>query len=144
MFKDIIHIKCIQTTAELINSYFTKWCTIQFILILSCRCSGESSGCKMGNLSYRHVGQYSMITLQKLTSTMCSSTNYRSNFITGIRLIDVSTNCTISMSPEILLDYAKIWNILQAHKFTISATADCFHTFQIIVFLRSVINFIMQ
>jgi len=48
--------KCTETCAKIINSYFTKWCTIKFIMIWSCRwrCCAESSGTEMGHPYYNH------------------------------------------------------------------------------------------
>ena len=46
--------KCMQTYAKIINSYFTKWCTIKCIMIWSCRCCPKSGCCETGCPSYNH------------------------------------------------------------------------------------------
>ena len=50
LFTLYIQYKCIQTNAKIINEYFTKWCTIKFIMIWSCLCCAESSGCETGHI----------------------------------------------------------------------------------------------
>ena len=40
--------KCIQTHSKIINSYFTKWCMIIFIMISSSQCCVKSRGCETG------------------------------------------------------------------------------------------------